>query len=180
MDHSVETRDRLGPAMLAALTLSLLAFPVAFNLGAYDQVLYPDVFRIMVASLVLLGITFLAPAYQGPRLWLTRVALASPTVWALACVVVAGSTGEATGRPFFIGWLALIVVISVPVTLVMLLDMYNPGIRTERNRRILLWLTGIVLVVVSGGYVAGAHNDRLMTCGDFAIAGSAEPSGCAP
>jgi hypothetical protein len=175
----VDRQERLGTAAIASVTLGLLTFPIAFNLGAYDQVLYPDVFRVLVASFVLLCLSFFAPTYTGRRLWFTRVVLASPALWVAVSAIALGSTAEATSRPFFIAWFAAIVLVSVPVTLMMLLDMFNPDITTTRNRQISLWVTGVVIVVAIAGYVVGANNDRLMTCADFAIAGSAEPDGCA-
>lgn len=124
----VDRPERLGAAAIACVTLGLLTFPIAFNLGAYDQVLYPDVFRIIVASFVLLCVSFVAPTYPGRRLWFTRVVLVSPALWVAVSVIVLGSTAEATSRPFFIAWLTAIVLVSVPVTLMMLLDMFNPDI----------------------------------------------------
>jgi hypothetical protein len=175
----VDRRERLGAAAIACVTLGLLTFPIAFNLGAYDQVLYPDVFRIIVASFVLLCVSFIAPTYFGRRLGFTRVMLASPALWVAVSVIVLGSTAEATRRPFFIAWLTAIMLVSVPVTLMMLLDLFNPNITTSRNRQISLWVTSVVIMVAVAGYLAGANNERLMTCADFAIAGSAEPDGCA-
>lgn len=172
--------EHLGAAAIACVTLGLLTFPIAFNLGAYDQVLYPDVFRIIVASFVLLCVSFFAPATVGRRrLWFTRLVLASPTLWVAVSVITVGSTGKASSRPFFIAWLVSIALVSVPVTLTMLLRMLNPGLTRSRNRRISIVVTGVVVLVAVFGYLVGAHNDRFMTCADFVIAGSAEPDGCA-
>jgi hypothetical protein len=79
----------------------------------------------------------------------------------------------------FIVWLVLIVLVSVPVTLMMLLDMFNPEVAAARNRRTTAWVTVALVLVAIAGYVAGSNNDRFMTCADFAIAGSAETEGCA-
>jgi hypothetical protein len=80
-----------GAAAIGCVTLALLAFPIAFNLGAYDVVLYPDVFRIIVASFALLCVSFFSPTYTGRRLWFTRVVLAAPALWVAGAVVVLGS-----------------------------------------------------------------------------------------
>jgi hypothetical protein len=94
-------------------------------------------------------------------------------------VLVTGSTGAAMERPFFIAWLLAIVVVSVPVTLVMLLDMFKPAIVGRDHRHVVTWSVAIVAAVAISGYLVGVHNARIMTCADFAIAGSAEPQSCA-
>jgi hypothetical protein len=167
-----------GAAAIGCVTLALLAFPIAFNLGAYDVVLYPDVFRIIVAACALVCVSFFSPTYTGRRLWFTRVVLAAPALWVAGAVVVLGSTADATDDPVFIVWLVGVMVVSVPVTLLMLLDMFSPDLASHRNRQITVLVTVVVIIVALAGYLAGANNDRIMTCADFAIAGSAEPEGC--
>ena len=170
---------RQGPITIAAVTIALLVFPIAFNLGAYKQVLYPDVFRMAVASFVLCGAMFVVPPYDGIQLWFTRIVLASPTAWLVSAVVVAGSTAEATERPFFLAWLVAVIVVSVPVTLKMLIDMFSPELSSMHSLRLTLGVVVVVVVVAASGFLIGAHNDRVMTCDDFRIAGASVPENCA-
>ena len=52
-DEGHAPRDRVfGPAALAVVTIALTAWPIAFNLGAYDAIFYQDVFRILVVATV--------------------------------------------------------------------------------------------------------------------------------
>jgi len=169
-----------GPVTIAAVTIALLVFPIAFNLGAYRQVLYPDVFRIVVASFVLCGAMFVVPPYDGKQLWFTRIVLASPTAWLVIAVVVAGSTAEATERPIFVGWLLAVIVVSVPITLKMLIDMFSPELSSAHSLRLTVGVVIVVVVVATSGFLIGAHNDRVMTCEDFVIAGSSAPENCSP
>lgn len=169
-----------GPLAVACVSLALLTFPVAFNLGAYGEVLYPDVFRILVASFVVLCVTFFTPAYGGRRLWVTRIVLASPGAWLAASLLILGSTAEATERPAFLAWLLATIAISVPVTLKMLFDLFDPELHAEQGWRLTGIVAGVVVVVAVAGFVIGTHNDRVMTCDDFVIAGSAEPENCDP
>ena len=44
-------RDRTyGPAAVAVVTIALTAWPIAFDLGAYDAVFYQNAFQIVVVS----------------------------------------------------------------------------------------------------------------------------------
>jgi hypothetical protein len=70
-----------GPVAVAAVTLGLITWPVAFNLGAYGEVLYDDVFRVLVASSILAVITLAKPAYPAPWNRLVVAALATPLIW---------------------------------------------------------------------------------------------------
>jgi hypothetical protein len=164
---------------VASVTFSLLAFPIAFNLGAYGAVLYPDVFRAVVASFVLLCVSFRYPTYRGSRVWFTRVWLASPTIWFVCATLTAGSTGAAMARPIFAIWLVVTIAVSVPLTLKLLVDMFAPEIRDRRDPGPAVWVAVVVGVVAVMGYSAGAFNDRIMTCDDFVVAGASQPSSCA-
>ena len=55
-----------GQLAIASMTLGLLTWPIAFNLGANGEVLYDDVLRVLVASSILLVITLVNPAYPQP------------------------------------------------------------------------------------------------------------------
>jgi hypothetical protein len=167
-----------GPLAVAAMTLGMLTFPIAFNLGAYDAVFYDDIFRVVVASTILLVITFFDEPYGSPWMWLVRIALASPMAWFLAAGFAVGSTGEAVERPGFAIWLILVAVVSVPVTLRLLADLFMPDLSREGSRRMLIGIVSLVAVVGLAGYVAGNQHPRFMTCNDFAVAGSSEPDGC--
>lgn len=168
-----------GVVAVASVTFSLLSFPIAFNLGAYDAVLYPDVFRAVVASFVLLCLNLRYPTYSGTRVWFTRVWLASPTIWFLCATLTAGSTGAAMSRPVFAIWLIVTIAVSVPLTLKLLIDMFAPEIGDRRDRQPAAWVAVIVGIVAVMGYLAGAFNDRIMTCDDFTLAGASRPSDCA-
>jgi hypothetical protein len=169
-----------GVVAIASLTFSLFAFPISFNLGAYQAVLYPDVFRAVVASFVLLCVNLRYRTYVGTRVWFTRVWLASPTIWFVTATSMLGSTGAAMQRPVFVVWLAVTIAVSVPLTLKLLIDMFAPGIGQQDQRQHAVWVAAIVATVAAMGYFAGAFNDRIMTCDDFSLAGAAQPSDCAP
>lgn len=169
-----------GPLAVAGVTLGLLTWPIAFNLGAYRQVLYDDIFRVLVAATILFVVTLINPAYPRPWRWLVSIALAAPLAWFLAASIIVGSTSEAMDRPVFLVAFGLILLVSLPITLRLLVDLFTPELTTERSRRLTLSIVGLVVVVGILGFTFGRNNHRYLTCGDFSIAGAAEPDNCEP
>jgi hypothetical protein len=174
------TRQRVGgPLALTSVTLGLLTWPIAFNLGAYGEIFYDDIFRIVVAASILFVVTIANPIYPSPWIWLVRAALAAPMLWLLAAAWVVGSTTEALDRPGFVVWMVLILLVSVPLTLRLLIDMFMPELTSAGSRKFLWSIVALIAAVGLIGFVIGRENDRFMTCSDFSIAGSAEPDNCA-
>jgi len=97
----------------------------------------------------------------------------------LTAAWVEGSTSAALDRPGFVVWMVLIVLVSVPITLRLLIDMFMPELADTEGRKILGSIVALVVIVGAIGFVVGRENPRFMTCADFAIAGSAEPDNCA-
>jgi len=171
---------RYGPFAIAVVTISLLVFPIAFNLGAYSQVFYEDVFRFVVAATAGLGVSVLATPYTGWRRWFTNAALGAPALWLLLASVFTDSIADATTNPV-LGPTALVVgIVSVPTVLGMLIDMFVPGFRSYTDMRLLFGGLTVVVAIAASGYYVGANNDRFLTCDDFKIAGSDQPENCAP
>ena len=177
MTDRAATRRIGGPLAVAALTVGLLTWPIAFNMGAYRAIFYDDIFRLLVASSILLVVVLVNPAYPSPWNWVVAIALAAPLGWFVAAVLLAGSTGEAVDRPAFVVALSVVLLFSVPVTLRLLVHLFTPEL-TE-GRRMTLGVVAVVATVAIIGFVFGRHNHRFMTCEDFTIAGSAEPENCA-
>lgn len=167
-----------GPLALTAVTLGLLTWPIAFNLGAYGEIFYDDIFRVVVASSILFVITIANSAYPSPWNWVVPITLAAPLVWFLTAAWVEGSTSSALDRPVFVVWIVLILLVSVPVTLRLLIDLFLPELSGAGSRRILATVVLLVVIVGVVGFVVGRENDRFMTCSDFSVAGSAEPDNC--
>ena len=167
-----------GPLALTAVTLGLITWPIAFNLGAYGEVFYTDVFRVVVASTILFVVTCVKPVYPAPWIWLVRAALIAPMLWLVAAGWVEGSTSAALDRPLFVFWMVLILLVSVPITLRLLVDMFMPELTMATSRRVLWSIVALAVVVGVIGFVVGRENDRFLTCADFSVAGSAEPDNC--
>lgn len=169
-----------GPLAVTAVTLGLVTWPIAFNLGAYGEVFYDDVFRVVVAASTLFAIVVVRRPYASAWTWLVAGALASPLAWLMTAGIVVGSTSEALDRPAFLVWLVLILVVSLPISLRLLADLFAPELMSGTNRRVGGAMVVLMIVVAGLGFGAGRNNDRFMTCTDFAVAGSSEPENCSP
>jgi hypothetical protein len=168
-----------GPVAVATVTIALTTWPIAFNLGAYQAVFYDDIFKTVVAATVGLAIVVFRPPYERKKLWFVRTALASPALWLTLAVVVFGSTATAASDPLF-GTLGLLVaLISVPTVLKLLIDLFMPDMASLQDTTMLGLVVAVVIVVAAAGYTVGANNDAFLTCDDFKIAGSDQPSNCA-
>ncbi|MEB3323635.1 MAG: hypothetical protein VKI81_12500 [Synechococcaceae cyanobacterium] len=171
---------RYGPFAIAVVTISLVVFPIAFNLGAFGQVFYEDVFRFVVAATAGLGVSLLAEPYTGRRRLLTNLALGAPALWLLLATLLTGSVADAASNPV-LGTTALVVgVVSIPTVLRMLIDMFVPGFRSYTDTRLLFGGLATVVIIAVAGFFIGANNDRFLTCDDFKVAGSDQPENCAP
>jgi hypothetical protein len=168
-----------GPLAVTAVTLGLLTWPIAFNLGAFGEIFYDDIFKVVVAATILFVVTLVNPVYPSPWIWIVRVALVAPMLWLITAAWVEGSTSEALDRPLFIVWIVLILIVSIPITLRLLIDMFMPELKNAREPSVLWSIVGLVLVVGLIGFVVGRENPRFLSCTDFSIAGSAEPENCA-
>ena len=171
---------RYGPFAIAVVTISLVVFPIAFDLGAYRQVFYEDVFRFVVAATAGLSVSLLATPYRGWRCWSTNAALAAPALWLVAATAFTDSVADAATNPV-LGSAALVVgIVSIPTVLRMLIDMFVPGFRSYTDKRLLVGGLAAMVAIAVPEYLIGANNDRFLTCDDFKVAGSNEPDNCAP
>lgn len=172
--------QRIGGALtVAAIVLSLVSWRVAFNLGAFGAVLYEDLHSVLVASAVLFVVAVVNRPFGPGRNVLAAVVLAAPSAWFAAAVVVDGSTERALERPVFVLAAAAVIAVSIPVTLRLLIAALYPEISVAASRNLSLAVVAIAAVVASAGFLLGRHNDRIMTCADFEIAGAYRPDNCA-
>ena len=173
------SRQTYGPAAVALLTIALTTWPIAFNLGAYDAVFYQDVFQVVVVSTVGFALAVIKPPFRGVTLWITRVTLAAPLVWMALAVVLFDSLGAATSNPVYGIVGLLIAVVSVPMVLRLLIDMFARDLSTVQDRPMLATGIALILLIAVAGFTVGRNNDAFLTCDDFKIAGSDQPANCA-
>lgn len=175
----VPSRASYGPAAVALLTIALATWPIAFNLGAYGAVFYQDVFQVVVVSTVGFALAVVRPPYEGVALWLTRTALAAPFGWMALAVILYDSLGTATSDPIYGSAGLLVAVVSVPLVLRLLIDMFARDLITVQDRPMLATGVAVVALIAITGYAVGRNNDAFLTCDDFKVAGSEQPTNCA-
>lgn len=187
---TAETPDTRQPAgldgaagyqalLVAALVLSLAVWPLAFTLGTHGVVLYSDVFRVVVASTAAFLVTFVAPRGASARRWWSRSLLAAPAAWLAVAVTFTDSVAAAATDPF-LGAVALLVALTaVPYAVYLLATALEPSLRQIREPRPIVALLLITTVITVSAFLAGAFNDRVLTCDDFKVAGDDPPENCA-
>jgi hypothetical protein len=171
---------RYGPFAVAIVTMSLVIWPIAFNLGAYGVVFYEDIFLFLVVATAGLAVSLLSAHMTGGQRWYVNLALAAPLIWFVLAAVFTDSTADAATNPI-LGTLALaIAVVSIPTVLWLMTELFAPGFRRYENRRLLIGGLVVLLAMAGGGYIVGANNDFFLTCDDFKVAGSDTPQNCDP
>jgi putative Mn2+ efflux pump MntP len=164
--------------LVAAIALSLVTWRIAFNLGAFGQVFYEDVYAVVVASLAALVATALAPPGSSARRWWSRLLLVAPTAWFIASVAFTDSLSEADTHPALGVTGLLIGLTSFPYTLYLLARAFIPQIGEVRSVRRWVGLGVLTLAVAVTGVWVGSHNYRFMTCSDFRVSGNHQPANC--
>lgn len=166
------------PAERAALLISVasasVAFMLAFNLGAYGEVFFDQIFTVWItATLVFLGSIF---TKLPPNSWPSRLVLLLPSVWILTAWIDNPRT-EDMGESVLL-WLTLIVtLVALPFAAWILISTINPDFRDlARNYKFVVG--AVVVVAFAAGYLIGARNDVLLTCDDFKISGNDLPANC--
>ena len=78
----------------------------------------------------------------------------------------------------FVVSLILILLISVPLTLRLLVDMSMPELNQAGSRRVTASIVALVAVVGVIGFTVGREHTRFLICYDFSVAGASEPEDC--
>jgi hypothetical protein len=171
--------DRYGtPAeratLLIAVASSSVAFMLAFNLGAYDEVFFDQIFTVWVtATIVFVGSIF---SKLPPNSWAPRLLLLLPSVWMLVAWIN-NPRQEDAGESAILWLTLLITVVALPFVAWLLVSTINPDFR-DLPRSNKLTVGTAVVVFFAIGFFLGARNDVLLTCDDFKVSGNDLPSNC--
>lgn len=159
----------------ATLGAALLVWNLTFSLGAYHTVFYWRLFQIfVVATVLLLGAIVLRDSLRV-RLW-TMALLALPTLWVVVRVIAfAGNADVQQAADLGLG---ILVVISMPFTLLAAARIVSPEYFALQGRRFKAIAVGIVAVVAIAGFLVGQFNYVFTTCQDYVVAGDNQPDNC--
>ena len=172
MPESESRADRATALIMVAT--SGVAFSVAFNFGAFDQIFFDRLFALWVLATAVLIASFVTSV--GPKQPWARLALLLPSFWlVLESLTV---TETLSFDDDFIDWLALIItVIALPVLAYAVVGAINPAFLElpDRNRRIIV--ISIIVFTAAGAFM-GVRNDLFVTCEDFKVSGNDQPENC--
>ncbi len=173
------TQDRYGtPAeratLLIAVASSSVAFMLAFNLGAYGEVFFDQIFTVWITA----TIVFIASIISRlpPNGWPARLLLLLPSVWLLVAWID-NPRNEDAGESLLLILTLLITVVALPFVAWLLVATINPDFR-DLPRSNKLAVGGVVVVFFVAGLFFGARNDVLLTCDDFKVSGNDLPDNC--
>jgi hypothetical protein len=176
---SIETANRYGTpperaTLLICVASASVAFMLAFNLGAYGEVFFDQIFTVWVTStIVFVGSIF---SRLPPNSWPARLVLLIPSVWLLVAWI--NNPGNVGAGDTALLWLTLIItVVALPFVAWMLVSTINPDFR-DLPRSNKLTVAVAVVVFFAAGFLFGARNDTLLTCDDFKVSGNDLPANC--
>lgn len=166
--------------LLCAVITAPPVFRIAFNLGAYGEVLYEHQMTLWAASIAALAaVLVIGRAADRRRMapWWGVVLLAIPSVWMLDEVMFYGSQSAIVAIVrSMLTWAA--VLLSLPYTLYFVAMALTPDLNNLTSARTRMAIVVIWVMIFCAGWIVGAYNDWFMTCRDFALAGSHTPDNC--
>lgn len=169
--------------LLSAIALSASVFGVAFWFGVFGVVFFENLFSIwVIATSTLLATLFVRRALKLPPglRWRRRFVLALPTLWLiLEAALVSFGAGNETWAAWAI-WFSMIAVafVTLPYLVYIVVVAVVPDIDQLRQIQHRLALAGIALAIAVAGIAIGANHQLFLTCEDFKISGSDQPSDC--
>lgn len=177
--------------MVAAITVALLAFDLAFDLAVWGDLFFRNYMTIWVVALAILLASAALPERRRPLGCGGMAVLALPSLYFPAAVVTTWvhatpmqDTVVALLGMFIVvlvsGLLALSTLISLPFVMLTLARVLDPSIISVPTvkMRVALALLALIMAVAGGGL--GLAHPYWLTCEDFAIAGNAAPADCTP
>jgi aldose 1-epimerase len=175
----LDRKDRphgLRAFFATTITMSIVVFRIAFEIGAYHAVFYWRLMDIFVISSVLLLGAFVNRGTIRVGLWMI-VILCIPVVWLVARFLQPfgpDSQAEHVADLVLIG----LSVACLPLTLLAAARIIAPDYFTLPEQR--LKVAAIVIVAAMGiaGFLVGQFNYRFTTCQDYVTAGDNQPSNC--
>jgi len=169
-----------GTFFIAAIGLSLVIWPVAFNLGAYETIFFEHLFQVWAASIAaLLASLLIGRTAEGERYfsWGGAILLLLPTVWLASEVALYGTTDTVSHVVRVVLSFATLG-LSLPYIGYVIVSAAVPETMEIHDRRLMIGLAGIGIIVVAIAWFAGTHNNYIMSCEDFKIAGAETPKNC--
>lgn len=167
------TEDRA--ALLIAVPSASIAFMLAFNLGAFGEVFFEQVFTIWVMTTIVLVASFLTPL--PPKHWAGRLLLLVPTAWVIMAAIADPSQPEDRATRFIFGTTIFVTLVCLPFVVWILVSAINPDFAHLSMRSRVAVLAAVAFFAVAGWFI-GARHEIFLTCRDFEVSGNFVPEPC--
>ncbi|PWR08676.1 hypothetical protein DKT68_14885 [Micromonospora acroterricola] len=175
-DQTGPSGGRLGGFFAITIGASLYAWHVAFSFGAYGTLLYPFRQQLFVVAMVVLLGALIMRSRTRIHPWLLAL-FAPPLLLTLVRLVFPASESGAFST--VVDRILLVATVAVsPIVAWVVARLLAPDYFTLPDRRAKIAVVAVVAAVTLTGYAVGRLNDRFLTCGDFQVAGDAEPENC--
>ncbi|GAB91819.1 hypothetical protein GORHZ_150_00160 [Gordonia rhizosphera NBRC 16068] len=161
--------------LLIAAGSGAVAFAIGFNLGAFGEVFFDQVFTVwVVATIVFVGSLI---ADLPPRTWLRRLVLLVPSLWLLVSWLHNTYDLKYVDVRVVTAVSLIVTGVAIPYLGWVLFTVINPDFPnlSRRHRGAVLIAIAVSLVI---GVFFGANNDAVLTCHDFKVSGNDLPDNC--
>ncbi len=161
---------------VSTIGAALVAWDVAFNLGAFHTLFFARRHQLaVVLFVVVLGVIVLRR--QVHVHWWLLVILATPMIWVFFRLLVPrdGSNGVADTSD---GGFLIAMVMLYPIVFWIVLRLVAPDYFAIPNLRLKIMSVAIVLILAALGYAVGELNYRFLSCNEFAVSGNDLPADC--
>ena len=173
-----DRRRRDVPTGVIMVGMAAIAWWPAFTLGAWGEIFFDDILALWAASAAALVFVLVERRPLRGRLG-RAVLLLLPSVWLLLRFVAHDTVTDVGVALLDVAAFAA-VVIGIPFTLWVLVQIVWPDFAVGTPRRSKWLIAVVVLAIVIASYVLGLNQARFLTCEDFSVSGKVPPAGCAP
>jgi hypothetical protein len=162
---------------VSTISAALVAWDVAFNLGAFHTLFFTRRHQLaVVLFVVVLGVIVLRR--QVHVHWWLLVILATPMIWVFFRLLVPRDRSNEVIDTIDGGFLVAMVMLY-PIVFWIVLRLVAPDYFAIPNLRLKIASVAIVLALATLGYAVGELNYRFLSCSEFAVSGSDLPVDCA-
>ncbi len=164
--------------VIATVSLSLVVWNLAFNLGAFDTIFFDKMFSVWVICTVLLLTQIVLPKTYRKLTILGALALFAPSFWVILQYldVMPGFSIEVSELLYLLSF--ILTIICLPYTVYLVMSFLQEEVVALRPRRLMVWLFVITASIGLVGYFVDANNDIFLFCEDFKVSGNDLPTNC--
>lgn len=166
--------------LLTTIGLSIIAFNVGFQIGAFDTLFYTHSFNFWVISVVIILANFVLKKSNRFITWKGFIALLSPSIIIATLFLLPRNAQDITLTPIITITLALFLLLfSLPyITIVLLRITQDDPEGVFYQKKHLFASIAIVTFMGVIGFLAGTFHPLFLNCMDFARHGNFIPLDC--